>query len=63
MKVLFGSCMDCIVTVLLGMARHALPSSVYPITIPTNFIFEWEISRLWHYIVRVAVRVRPAIDY
>jgi len=61
MKVLFGSYLNCLVPVLFGMVRRVFLSSVCPASVPTNFTFEWEISRLRLYVVGVALRVGPII--
>ena len=61
MKVSFGSCMNCPVTVLFGMVRRVFPSSIYPTVVPAKFTSEWEISRLRCYVVRVTVGAGPAL--
>jgi len=60
-EVLFGSYLDCLVTILFEMVRHVFLSSVCPTAVPANFTSEWEISRLRHYVVGVTVRVGPAL--
>ena len=53
MKVLFESWLDYLVIVLFGMVRRVFLSSVCSAAVPANFTFEWEISRLWRYVVGV----------
>jgi len=61
MRVLFGSFLDCLVIVLFEMVRRGFPNSVYPTTVPANFINEWEISLLWRCVIGVAVKLGPVI--